>query len=439
MVTFGVDVHKRTHTIVAVNDRGTPVGQTTVGTTSQDHLVLLRWAARFGAERRWAVEDCRHLSRRLERDLLAAGESIMRVPPKLMAHVRDPARTYGKSDPIDALAVARAAQREPNLPLARLDGPDREVRLLVDHRESLISERTRLICRLRWHLHELDPAWEPKARSLDAQRTLDEVRGRLQDHVGVVARLAVELTERCAELTITIKALEKEITELTTQLAPALLELPGCGALTAAKIIGETAGVDRFKSRDAYARFNGTAPLPVWSSNKARHRLSRTGNRQLNAALHRIALTQARWHPPAKAMIDRRKNSGNSGREAIRILKRRLSNAVFQALVHDQTDALMPAAKEEQVIDADLDVSHTRQRLQQFGMTNTLYSLGREAAGLVCLHNYPQSLQHITRPDGEVIDLAAIDVLRKSGTWRPPLQRVPTTAAHEGAQKRSKN
>ena len=242
-------------TIVAVNDRGTPVGQTTVGTTSQDHIVLLRWAARFGVERRWAVQDCRHLARRLERDLLAAGESIMRVPPKLMAHVRDSARTYGKSDPIDALAVARAAQREPNLPLARLDGPDRELRLLVDHRESLISERTRLICRLRWHLHELDPAWQPKARSLDAQRTLDEVRDRLQDHVGVVARLAVELTERCAELTITIKALEKEITELTTQLAPALLALPGCGALTAAKIIGETAGVDRFKSRDAYARF----------------------------------------------------------------------------------------------------------------------------------------------------------------------------------------
>ena len=340
MVTFGVDAHKRTHTIVAVNDRGTPLGQTSVGTTSQDHLVLLLWAARFGAERQWAVEDCRHLSRRLERDLLAAGESIMRVPPKLMAHVRDSARTYGKSDPIDALAVARAAQREPNLPLARLDGPDREVRLLVDHRESLISERTRLICRLRWHLHELDPAWEPKARSLDAQRTLDEVRGRLQDHVGVVARLAVELTERCAELTITIKALEKEITELTTQLAPALLELPGCGALTAAKIIGETAGVDRFKSRDAYARFNGTAPLPVWSSNKARHRLSRTGNRQLNAALHRIALTQARWHPPAKGMIERRKSGGNSGREALRVLKRRLSDAVFQALLHDQTAGL---------------------------------------------------------------------------------------------------
>src|SRR5215203_79121 len=224
-----------------------------------------RCAVPFGADRRWAVDDCRHLSRRLERDVLSAGECIVRVPPKLMAHVRDSARTYGNSDPIDALAVARAAQREPDLPLARLDGPDRELRLLVDHRESLVAERTRLICRLRWHLHELDPAWEPKARSLDAQRTLDEVRDHLHDQAGVVARLAVELTERCAELTITIKALEKEITELTTQLAPALLALPGCGALTAAKIIGETAGVDRFKSRDAYARFNGTAPLPVWS------------------------------------------------------------------------------------------------------------------------------------------------------------------------------
>jgi transposase len=98
----------------------------------------------------------RHLSRRLERDLLSAGECIVRVPPKLMAHVRDSARTYGKSDPIDALAVARAAQREPDLPMARLDGPERELRLLVDYRESLVAERTRLICRLRWHLHELD-------------------------------------------------------------------------------------------------------------------------------------------------------------------------------------------------------------------------------------------------------------------------------------------
>lgn len=100
---------------------------------------------RLGSDLQWAIEDCRHLSRRLERDLLTAGQTVLRVPPKLMAHIRDSARTYGKSDPIDALAVARAALREPNLPAARLAGPDRDVRLLVDYRESLGAERTRII------------------------------------------------------------------------------------------------------------------------------------------------------------------------------------------------------------------------------------------------------------------------------------------------------
>jgi transposase len=161
MVVLGVDAHKRTHTVVAVDQLGRKLGQRTTGTTSQDHLGLLRWAEKFGKERLWAVEDCRHLSRRLERDLLGAGERIVRVPTKLMAHARDAARSYGKSDPIDALAVARAALREPQLPTAQLEGPARQVRLLVDHRDNLVAERTRAINRLRWHLHELDPSWQP--------------------------------------------------------------------------------------------------------------------------------------------------------------------------------------------------------------------------------------------------------------------------------------
>src|SRR6476619_6717892 len=189
MVTFGVDAHKRTHTIVVIDDHGKPLGQTTIGTTSKDHLGLVQWAARFGAERRWAVEDCRHLSRRLERDLLGAGEQIVRVPPKLMAHVRDSARTFGKSDPIDALAVARAAQREPDLPVARLDGAERELRLLVDHRETLVAERTRAICRLRWHLHELDPECDPTPRSLDRASNYSKLEARLAGQDGLVARL----------------------------------------------------------------------------------------------------------------------------------------------------------------------------------------------------------------------------------------------------------
>jgi transposase len=342
MVTLGVDAHKRTHTIVAVDDQGRQLAVTTIGTNTKDHLDLLKWAQRLGGDLRWAVEECRHLSRRLERDLLAAGQSIVRVPPKLMAKVRNSARTYGKSDPIDALAVARAALREPDLPVARLDGLERDVRLLVDHRESLVAER--VINRLRWHLHELDPAWEPKARSLDRRSAYDAVEEHLSAARGLVARLALTMVDRLRQLTMEINQTEEEIAELTEKLAPSLIAIVGCGSLTAAKILGETAGIDRFKSKDAYARHNGTAPLPVWSSNKARHRLSRTGNRQLNAAVHRIAMTQAHWHPAAKAMMARRKAGGDSGLEALRILKRRLSDVVYAALRADLAVTSKPAA-----------------------------------------------------------------------------------------------
>jgi transposase len=221
------------------------------------------------------------------------------------------------------------------LPAARLDGPEREVRLLSDHREALVAERTRVINRLRWHLHELDPGWEPGPRSLDRPSTFDKVERRLAGTDGLVARLARALLGQLRPLTAEIDALAEEITPRVRQLAPALLAVPGCGMLTAAKILGETAGIGRFKSKDAYARHNGTAPLPAWSANHARHRLSRTGNRQLSAAIHRIALTQPHWHPPARAMMARRKAGGDRGIEALRILKRRLSDVIYAALRAD--------------------------------------------------------------------------------------------------------
>ncbi|MBE1610015.1 IS110 family transposase [Actinopolymorpha pittospori] len=190
MVILGIDAHKRSHTVVAIDEHGPHLASRTVGTTTGDHLRMLRWVDQLGPDRRWAVEDCRHLSRRLERDLLAAGETITRVPAKLMAHVRDSARTYGKSDPIDALAVARAVLREPDLPTARLDGPDRDVRLLSDHREALVCERTRVVNRLRWHLHELGPSWDPRARSLDRASAYDAIEERLRPFDDLVAGLA---------------------------------------------------------------------------------------------------------------------------------------------------------------------------------------------------------------------------------------------------------
>jgi transposase len=343
MVVLGIDAHKRTHTVVAVDEVGRQLGvRVTKSTSTAAHLELVVWADRFGSERRWAVEDCRHLSRRLERDLLAAGEQIVRVPPKLMAHARDAARSYGKSDPIDALAVARAALREPGLPTARLDGPERELRLLTDHREDLVAERTRAINRLRWHLHELDPGWDPKPRSLSRRKHLDAAAARLAGMEGMVARIAADLTARITVLTTDINALEKEITARVRQLAPSLLAMAGTAELTAAKIVAESAGVGRFRSKDAYARHNGTAPLPAWSGNPARHRLSRTGNRQLNCAIHRIAVTQKRCHPPAQAYLKTRIAAGDTPTEALRALKRRISDAVYRNLKADTGSTAAP-------------------------------------------------------------------------------------------------
>lgn len=337
MIVIGVDSHKRSHTAAAADGNGAKLAEKTVAATPDGHLELLRWAARF-SDRQWALEDCRHLSRRLSSDLLRAGETVTPVPPKLMAGARRSAREPGKSDPIDALAVARAALREPGLPQAVLDGEERELRLLVDHREDLVAERTRMLNRLRWHLHELEPGFEPRARGLDRPVALAQVELRIGSHQSTVARIARELVGRIRELSRAIDSLEREITGMVAALAPSLLALPGCGPLTAAKLVGETAGVGRFRSEAAFARHNGSAPLPVWSGNTERHRLSRTGNRQLNVALHRIAITQIRLDGLGRTYFEHRLNQGDTKTEAIRALRRRISDQVYRRL-HDDADA----------------------------------------------------------------------------------------------------
>jgi transposase len=167
MVLLGVDPHTDTHTVVVVDQAGRQLDQTTVPARTLGHGELVGWArTRWPAQPTWAVQDCRHVTGRLERDLLAAGERVVRVPPRLMAGARQAVRALGKSDPIHALAVARAALREPTLPVAQHDQASWEVKLLVDHREHLVAEPTRTINRLRWHLHQPDPDLEHTTRRL---------------------------------------------------------------------------------------------------------------------------------------------------------------------------------------------------------------------------------------------------------------------------------
>lgn len=345
VVVLGADVHKRTHTFVAVDEVGAQLGQVTVSADERGHDKVLRWArARFD-QRRWAVEDCRHLSVRLERDLLAGGERVVRVPPKLMARTRLSARTRGKSDPIDALAVARAALREPDLPAAGHDEASRALKLLVDRREDLVGERTRMINRLRWHLHELDPHVDPPARSLDTQVVRDELSTWLAGQIGLVAEIAADVLGDIDQVSVKITALTCRIEVLVKSTAPELLALPGCGALTAAKIVAETAGISRFPDEAKFAMHAGVAPIPVWSGNTAgRVRLARGGNRQLNAALHRIAITQARLDGLGRDYYQRRLANGDTKTEALRCLKRRLARVVYNTLNDNHRAAATPTA-----------------------------------------------------------------------------------------------
>jgi len=342
VVMVGVDVHKDTHCAVAVDGVGRQLGRDrTFRTTNAGCLQLLRWARQQAAQQQAelvvAVEDCRHLTTRLERALLAAGARVLRVPPKLMAGARQSARTRGKSDPIDALAIARAALREPDLPIAEHTHASRMVKLLVDHREDLVRMRTAAQNRLRWHLHELDPGVDPARRGLDRTVELDRVQSLLQalpseELTATTVRIALELVADIRAWTVRINALERELQDLVRRQAPQLLELPGCGVLTAAKLLGETARPQRFRSEACFAMHAGVAPIPASSGRTQRHRLARGGNRQLNAALHRIAVTQTRLDGLGKAYYQHRLARHDTKMEALRALKRRLARIVFQLL-----------------------------------------------------------------------------------------------------------
>lgn len=336
MIVIGTDPHKCSHTAAAADcATGELRSSETVAARKRGHEALLAWARELDRERVWAIEDCRHVSGALERFLLARGERVVRVAPKLMAGARRSARERGKSDPIDALAVARAALREgvERLPCAQLDAEALEIKLLLDHREDLVAERTRIQNRLRWHLHDLWPELELPAGCLDRVKWLEMLARRLaRCEQSARVRVMREQVRRLRELARRANELERELCLLVTAKVPRLLALPGCGPLTAAKLIAETAGAERFATDAQFARSAGVAPIPVSSGRTDRHRLDRGGNRQLNCALHRIALTQGRVHQPAKDYLARKQAEGKTRKEALRSLKRHLARTALKLL-----------------------------------------------------------------------------------------------------------
>jgi transposase len=330
----GIDPHKQTHTAVAVDaSTGRQLAELTVKARTTGFERLLGWARELDAERIFAVEDGRHVSGHLERYLIGRGERSVRVPPRMMGEARRTDRVAGKSDPVDATAVARAALRHPELPGATLAGIEREIGLLVGHREMLVNERTDKICKLRWLLHDLDPDLAPPLRTLNRFATLDRLLATLEELTpSIHVELCIDLVRRCREITVRTNELERRIDALVRAHASALLEIPGCSALTAGKIVAETAEVSRFPSEGHFARYAGTAPVPASSGARHRQRFNRRGNRQLNAAMHRIAVTQLRIHEPAQRYVARKRSEGKTKTEAIRALKRHITRTVFNTM-----------------------------------------------------------------------------------------------------------
>jgi len=252
-----------------------------------------------------------------------------------MAGERRSSRERGKSDLIDAIAVARAALREgvERLPVAQLAGVELDIRLLVDHRERLVRMRTVLNNDVLWHLHDLWPEQTLPGGALLSQKWTARLGRRLaRAEQTARVRIARDELRQLRELSRSIDALEREISGLVAEVAPQLLTEPGFGPLTAAKLIGEIAGAQRFATDAKLARAGGVAPIPVSSGKTNRHRLDRGGNRQINTAIHRIAVTRARCHPETRDYIERKRSEGKTNREAIRCLKRHLTRRIWHLL-----------------------------------------------------------------------------------------------------------
>jgi transposase len=344
MIVIGADTHKGSHALAAVDEgTGRVRGSREIKADEAGHLAAVRWARGLDADRVWAIEDCRACSRRLEQALLAAGERVVRVAPHRMGASRKGEREPGKSDEIDALAVARAVVKDgvEQFPVAYLNEQAMEIRLLLDHRNDLVAERTRTVNRLRWHLLDLCPELERsvKRKAFNRPRVLDRVDRQLRKlDAGARARIARDQIARLRALNRQIDALHRELTELVKENRPRLLAEQGCGALTAAILIGHTAGSQQFRSEAAFGRQTGTAPTPCSSGKRTQHRLNRGGDRQLNHALHIIAVTRAQHDPQTKQYLARKEAEGKTTKGALRSLKRHLARHFHRLLSEPPAD-----------------------------------------------------------------------------------------------------
>jgi len=330
MGTIGIDTHKASLAACRVDELGSATAEATFDNDPAGHRLLLAWIQQADPAVIVGIEGSASFGAAAARFLVASGVTVREVPPQLTRRERARTRRLGKSDPDDALAIARVTARETDLPPVRLADRTLDLQLLVEAREDVVIEMTRVRNRLHAHLRSLLPGYGVRAVNLVALRHQRLVGRLLRPLGGVQAELARRQLVRLRALGLEERSLTARIAALVED--HPLLGLPGVGPLVTAKLVGEIGDIRRFRSADALAALAGVAPIPASSGQTQRLRLNRGGNRQLNRAFHMIALTQAVHHPPAQAYLARKRAEGKTRREALRCLKRRLVRPVFGLL-----------------------------------------------------------------------------------------------------------
>ena len=334
-VFIGVDPHKLSATIEVV-DTHERVLATGRFTTDKAGYAAMRKHVSAWPQRVWAVEGSGGAGRPLAQRLLADGEHVVDVPPKLSARARVLDTGHNrKTDAQDAHAVAAAAVRAKRLRVLSYDAELEVLRMMADRRAELIQQRIQTVNRLQRMLSELIPGQAkpnltaPQAKAILASRRPRDIAGKTRK------RLALEQLDELFVIDAKIKASNKELKATVLAAGSRLMDLPGIGPIGAARILADVGDVARFADRNRFASWTGTAPLDASSGEHTRHRLSRAGNRKLNHMLHMAATTQIRLNTEGRAYYRRKRAAGKTHLEALRCLKRRISDAVYRQLVAD--------------------------------------------------------------------------------------------------------
>ena len=335
LVLIGVDPHKGSHTAYAIDQHESSLGELKVRSSKKQCELLLDWASRF-EQRRWAIESASGLGYLLAQQLVAAGEDVVDVPPTLSARVRVLDSTKAsKSDPHDARSAAIVALRHQHLRTVTTDDHPAILRMLANRHHALTRLRTQAVCRLHAQLANLTPGGLPGTMSAKRARAL---LATIHPDTGVIAERkaqALELLDDVIRVDRDIAAVKRRMGVATAAARTAVLEVYGAGPVVASIVIGHVVDVTRFASRHHFASYAGASPIEASSGPKTRHRLNPRGNRQLNHALHIIAIAQIRHPGPGRDYYQRKLDDGKSKKEALRALKRRIADAVYRALLAD--------------------------------------------------------------------------------------------------------